>query len=113
MAAEVGTNTKTRSYSETGSRVISYTGTTKENDFDLSSSASGVGATAVATGSYASGTTPVTVTGTATAPGATTGATTASVNVDSYELTAGSLSDVKSGTFTETISETLSSSFSF
>ena len=112
MAAEVGTNVKTRTYAETGTRVVSYLGSTVENDFDLSASASGVGASAVATGSYSSGSAPVTVTGTATAPGGAS-ATTASVNVDSFELTGGSLSDVTNTSFTDTVAESISSSFSF
>ena len=112
MAAEVGTNTKTRTYSETGTRVVSYTGNTVENDFGLNAAARGIGATAVATGTYVSGTTPVTVTGSATAPGGSS-PTSASVTVDSYELTRGSLSDVTRTTFTDTFSETTASSFSF
>ena len=113
MAAEVGTNVKTRTYAETGTRTVSYLGSTVENDFDLSTSASGLGSSAVATGTYSSGSAPVTVTGTATAPGAATGTNTASVNVDSYELTGGSLSDVMASTFTDTVAESITSSFSF
>ena len=35
MAAEVGINVKTRTYNESGTRVVSYTGNTVENDFGL------------------------------------------------------------------------------
>ena len=113
MAAEVGINVKTRTYSESGTRVISYTGNTVENDFSMNTAARGSGASAVATGSYVSGASrPMEVTGSATAPGGIFG-TSASVDVDSYRLTGGSLSDVTRSSFTDTISEITASSFSF
>lgn len=112
MAGEVGTNVKTRTYSETGSRTVSYTGNTVENDFELSASASGTGATATATGTYVSGSSPLNVSGTATAPGGTSLAT-ASVNVDSYELSGGLRTESMTSTFTDSLTENISSSFSF
>lgn len=113
MAAEVGINVKTRTYNESGTRVVSYTGNTVENDFGLEAAARGSGASAVATGSYVSGTNrPLTVTGSATAPGGIFG-TSASVDVDSYELDRGSLSDKTNSSFTDTVSEITASSFSF
>ena len=113
MAAEVGINAKIRTYSESGTRVVSYTGNTVENDFGLEAAARGIGASAVATGSYVSGASrPMTVTGSATAPGGLFG-TSASVDVDSYRLTGGSLNDVTRSAFTDTVSETTASSFSF
>ena len=113
MAAEVGVNAKIRSYSESGTRITSYTGNTVENDFGLEAAARGSGASAVATGSYVSGASrPMEVTGSATAPGGIFG-TSASVDVDSYRLSGGSLSDVTRSSFTDTISEITASSFSF
>ena len=113
MAAEVGINVKTRTYNESGTRVVSYTGNTVENDFGLEAAARGSGASAVATGSYVSGASrPMTVEGSATAPGGIFG-TSASVDVDSYELNRGSLSDVTRSGFTDTVSEITASSFSF
>ena len=113
MAAEVGINVKTRTYSESGTRSVSYTGNTVENDFGLEAAARGSGASAVATGSYVSGASrPMEVTGTATAPGGIFG-TSASVDVDSYELTSGYLSDKTNSAFSDTISEVTASSFSF
>ena len=113
MAAEVGVNGKIRTYSESGTRIVSYTGNTVENDFGLEAAARGIGASAVATGSYVSGASrPMEVTGSATAPGGIFG-TSASVDVDSYRLTGGSLSDVTRSSFTDTISEITASSFSF
>ena len=113
MAAEVGVNAKIRTYSESGTRIVSYTGNTVENDFGLEAAARGSGASAVATGSYVSGASrPMEVTGSATAPGGIFG-TSASVDVDSYRLTGGSLSDVTRSSFTDTISEITASSFSF
>ena len=113
MAAEVGINGKIRTYSESGTRIVSYTGNTVENDFGLEAAARGIGASAVATGSYVSGASrPMEVTGSATAPGGIFG-TSASVDVDSYRLTGGSLSDVTRSSFTDTISEITASSFSF
>ena len=113
MAAEVGVNAKIRTYSESGTRIVSYTGNTVENDFGLEAAARGSGASAVATGSYVSGASrPMEVTGSATAPGGIFG-TSASVDVDSFELNRGSLSDVTRSGFTDTISEITASSFSF
>ena len=113
MAAEVGINVKTRTYNESGTRVVSYTGNTVENDFGLEAAARGSGASASATGSYVSGASrPMTVEGSATAPGGIFG-TSASVDVDSYELNRGSLSDVTRSGFTDTVSEITASSFSF
>ena len=113
MAAEVGVNAKIRTYSESGTRIVSYTGNTVENDFGLEAAARGSGASAVATGSYVSGASrPMEVTGSATAPGGIFG-TSASVDVDSYRLTGGSLNDVTRSSFTDTISEITASSFSF
>ena len=113
MAAEVGINVKTRTYNESGTRVVSYTGNTVENDFGLEAAARGSGASAVATGSYDSGASrPMSVTGSATAPGSIFG-TSASVDVDSFELNRGSLSDVTRSGFTDTVSEITASSFSF
>jgi hypothetical protein len=113
MAAEVGINVKTRTYNESGTRIVSYTGNTVENDFGLEAAARGSGASAVATGSYVSGASrPMEVTGSATAPGGIFG-TSASVDVDSFELNRGSLSDVTRSGFTDTVSEITASSFSF
>ena len=113
MAAEVGVNGKIRTYSESGTRIVSYTGNTVENDFGLEAAARGIGASAVATGSYVSGASrPMEVTGSATAPGGIFG-TSASVDVDSYRLTGGSLNDVTRSSFTDTVSEITASSFSF
>ena len=113
MAAEVGINVKTRTYNESGTRIVSYTGNTVENDFGLEAAARGSGASAVATGSYVSGASrPMSVTGSATAPGSIFG-TSASVDVDSFELNRGSLSDVTRSGFTDTVSEITASSFSF
>ena len=113
MAAEVGINVKTRTYSESGTRVVSYTGNTVENDFSMNTAARGSGASAVATGSYVSGASrPMTVTGSATSPGGIFG-TSASVEVDSFKLTGGSLSEVTRSGFTDTVSEVSASSFSF
>ena len=113
MAAEVGVNAKIRTYSESGTRIVSYTGNTVENDFGLEAAARGIGASATASGSYVSGASrPMEVTGSATAPGGIFG-TSASVDVDSYRLTGGSLSDVTRSSFTDTISEITASSFSF
>ena len=113
LAAEVGINVKTRTYSESGTRVVSYTGNTVENDFSMNTAARGSGASAVATGSYVSGASrPMTVTGSATSPGGIFG-TSASVEVDSFKLTGGSLSEVTRSGFTDTVSEVSASSFSF
>ena len=113
MAAEVGINGKIRTYSESGTRIVSYTGNTVENDFGLEAAARGIGASATASGSYVSGASrPMTVEGSVTAPGGIFG-TSASVDVDSYRLTGGSLSDVTRSSFTDTISEITASSFSF
>ena len=113
MAAEVGINGKIRTYSESGTRIVSYTGNTVENDFGLEAAARGSGASASATGSYVSGASrPMTVEGSVTAPGGIFG-TSASVDVDSYRLTGGSLNDVTRSSFTDTVSEITASSFSF
>ena len=113
MAAEVGINVNTLTYSESGTRVISYTGNTVENDFSMNTAARGSGASASAAGSYVSGASrPMTVTGSATSPGGIFG-TSASVEVDSFKLTGGSLSEVTRSGFTDTVSEVSASSFSF
>lgn len=111
FAGESGTFGRTRTYAETGTRSVSVVGSVNEVSYSVDADASGVGAVATATGTYAVGT-PMTTTATATAPGAAT-ATSASADVVSSSMIGAASSNVITGTYTDTLVDTLTGVFSY
>lgn len=110
FAGDTGTLSRTRTYTENGTRSVSTIGTVDTASYSLDSSASGLGASATSTGSYTNGGNVIT-SGTATT--ASTGtAVSASSTVSAQQMIGGAFSDTYNATSTDLVTETLTGVFS-
>lgn len=111
FAGESGTFGRIRTYTETGTRVVSTVGTVDNVSYSLDTAASGTGSSGVATGSYTVGSPLVT---TATSSSVSTGpGISSSADAVTSSLVGGTFSDVKTSTFTDTVADTLTGVFSY
>lgn len=111
FAGESGTFGRIRTYTETGTRVVSTVGSVDDVSYNLDSAASGAGSSGVATGGYTVGT-PLVTTGVSTSV-STGPAVSSSADVATSSLVGGAFSDVLTGTYTDTVADTLTGVFSY
>jgi len=109
FAGDSGTLTRTRTYTENGTRAVSTVGTVDSASYSLDSAANGLGASAVSTGSYTNGGNVIT-SGTATT--ASTGtAVSASSTVSAQQMIGAAFSDTYNATTVDLVTETLTGVF--